>query len=236
MIIFDHVSKSYGTTNALDQITLAIRPGEFVFILGPSGAGKTSLARLLIKEITPTEGTIQVGDFDLTSLKKKEIPLLRQQIGVIFQDYKLLPDRTAAENIALSLEILNKTDEAVVKTVGELLNVAGLTDKGNLFPSQLSGGEAQRVVIARALGTDPAVLFADEPTGNLDQKNAWGIVDLLDRINKHGTTVIMATHDDDMANRLRKRVVRLENGKVVNDNAPVKIPTQANLTSETVEK
>lgn len=226
MIIFDQVTRQFGENRAIDELSLVIKPGEFVFILGPSGAGKTTLGRLLIKEMEVTSGGIRVGDFDLNAMRKKEIPLLRQQIGVIFQDYKLLPDRTAAENIALSLEILNKTDDAVQKTVTELLKVAGIETKGNLFPSQLSGGEAQRVVIARALGTDPAVIFADEPTGNLDKKNAWGIVDLLDRINKHGTTVIMATHDEEIATKMKKRVVRLEQGKIVNDTDPVPLPRE----------
>ena len=223
MIVFEGVSKQFGSTLALDNVSFAVNPGEFVFVLGPSGAGKTTIARLLIREYAVTSGLIKVGEFELPLLKRREIPTLRQQIGVVFQDYKLLPDRTAAENIALSLEIINKTDEAVHKTVDELLKVAGLTGKGHLFPSQLSGGEAQRVVIARALGTDPAVLFADEPTGNLDRKNAWDIVDLLDRVNKHGTTVIMATHDEEIVAKLKKRVIRLDNGKVVSDSAPVKI-------------
>lgn len=223
MIVFDHVTKQFGSTIALNDLSFVINPGDFAFILGPSGAGKTTIGRLLIKEFGVSRGIIKVGDFDLGSMTKKEIPTLRQQIGVIFQDYKLLPDRTAAENIALTLEIMKKTDEAVQKTVEELMKVAGLIGKGHLFPSQLSGGEAQRVVIARALGSDPAVLFADEPTGNLDKKNAWEIVDLLDRINKHGTTVIMATHDEEIVAKLRKRVIRLENGAIIADSAPAKI-------------
>jgi cell division transport system ATP-binding protein len=217
MIVFDQVTRIFGSTTALKSLTFTVKPGEFVFILGPSGAGKTTIGRLLIKEFDVSEGSIKVGEFDLGAMKKKEIPMLRQQIGVVFQDYKLLSDRTAAENVALSLEIMNKTDEAVQKTVAELMRVAGLEGKEKLFPSQLSGGEAQRVVIARALGTDPAVLFADEPTGNLDKTNAWGIVDLLDRINQHGTTVIMATHDEEIVHKMKKRVIRLEQGQIISD-------------------
>jgi len=217
MIVFDSVTKRYGTHTALSEVSFTIEPGEFVFILGPSGAGKTTLARMMIKEMEPTEGTIKVGEFDLKKIRGRELPVLRQQIGVVFQDYKLLPDRTAAENIALSLEIIGKTDAVIHRTVDELLKVVGLEGKGNLFPSQLSGGETQRVVIARALATDPAVLFADEPTGNLDRDNALQIVDLLDRINKHGTTVVMATHDMDLVKKMNRRNIILEEGKVVKD-------------------
>lgn len=222
MITFDQVTKKFGETLALDGVSFNVNPGEFVFLLGPSGSGKTTLARLLIREIGVTSGEIKVGDFNLNLMRKREVPILRQQIGVIFQDYKLIADRTAAENVALSLEILNKTDEAVTRTVEELLKVAGLEGKDKLFPTQLSGGEAQRVVIARALGTDPAVLFADEPTGNLDKRNAWEIVDLLDRVNRHGTTVIMATHDEEIVAKLRKRVIRLDQGKIVSDSGQAK--------------
>jgi cell division transport system ATP-binding protein len=219
MIVFEHVTKQFNETTAIDDVSFTINPGEFVFMLGPSGAGKTTLGRLLTKQLEITSGEIQVGEFKLSDMKRKEFPTLRQQIGVVFQDYKLLPDRTAAENIALALEIAGKSDAAVEKTVEELLRVVGLEGKGNLFPHQLSGGEAQRVVIARALATDPAVLFADEPTGNLDEENGWKIVELLDRINKHGTTVIMATHDERVVKRLVKRVIRIKEGKIISDTA-----------------
>lgn len=218
MIVFDQVTKRFGSTIALDQVSFVIEPGEFVFVVGPSGAGKSTLGRLLIREIVPSSGNIKIGDFDFTAMKKKEIPLLRQQIGVVFQDYKLLPDRTAFENVALTLEILNQNDAQIKKTVEELLKVVGLPDKGHLFPSQLSGGETQRVVIARALATDPAVLFADEPTGNLDEVTGASIVELLNKINHHGTTVMMATHDTRILADHSRRVLMLDKGKLVRDN------------------
>jgi cell division transport system ATP-binding protein len=226
MIVFEHVTKRFGETSALDDVSFVIDPGEFVYLLGASGAGKTTLGNLLIHVSKASSGTIQVGDFNLTNIRLRDIPLLRQQIGVVFQDYKLLPDRTAAENIALSLEILNQHEAQIQKTVQELLAVVGLADKGKLFPRQLSGGETQRVVIARALATDPAVLFADEPTGNLDEKTGAQIVDLLHRINKHGTTVIMATHDTRIPGARSSRILMLEQGKLITDSRPKELPKQ----------
>jgi cell division transport system ATP-binding protein len=217
MITFQHVSKIYGERKALDDISFVVDPGEFVFILGPSGAGKTTVRKLLIHEIKPSIGEVTVGEFKSSELKRKEVPILRQQIGVVFQDYQLLPDRTAAENIALSLEITNKSQKAINQTVPQLLALIGIPDKGHLFPNQLSGGEAQRVVIARALATDPAVLFADEPTGNLDSENSFVIVELLQKINRHGTTVIMATHDNEIIKKTSARIINLENGKIKKD-------------------
>jgi cell division transport system ATP-binding protein len=217
MISFQHVSKHYGQRKALDNVSFAVDPGEFVFILGPSGAGKTTIRKLLIHEIIPTSGEVTIGEFKSSELKRKEIPILRQQIGVVFQDYQLLPDRTAAENIALSLEITNKSQKAISQTVPQLLALIGIPDKGHLFPTQLSGGEAQRVVIARALATDPAVLFADEPTGNLDTQNSFVIVELLQKINRHGTTVIMATHDTEIIKKTQARILYLEEGKIIKD-------------------
>lgn len=222
MISFNHVSKIYGERKALDDVSFQVDPGEFVFILGPSGAGKTTLRKLLIHELIPTNGEVVVGEFSSNDLKRKEIPVLRQQIGVVFQDYQLLPDRTAAENIALSLEITNKSQKAIDQTVPQLLALIGIPDKGHLFPNQLSGGEAQRVVIARALATDPAVLFADEPTGNLDSDNSFVIVELLQKINRHGTTVIMATHDKEIVEKTKARIIYLENGKVAKDTKAAK--------------
>jgi cell division transport system ATP-binding protein len=221
MISFNKVSKIYGDKAALEDISFEIEPGEFVFILGTSGSGKTTVRKLLIHEIEATSGEITVGEFNVTSMNRREIPTLRQQIGVVFQDYQLLSDRTAAENIALSLEIANKSQKAIDKTVPQLLALIGLADRGHLFPNQLSGGEAQRVVIARALATDPAVLFADEPTGNLDKENAFSIVDLLQKINRHGTTVIMATHDPDMVNHVKSRTINLKEGMIESDTKPV---------------
>lgn len=226
MIVFDSVTRAYGETAAIKQVTFVIDPGEMVLIVGPSGAGKSTVGKLLIREVSPTEGEIRVGDFAYSTMKRKDIPVLRQQIGMVFQDYRLLPDRTAAENVALSLEIMNKSQAVVEKTVSELLKVVGLEGKEHLFPHQLSGGESQRVVIARALGTDPAVIFADEPTGNLDVDTGAQIVDLLRKINLHGTTVLMATHDERLKSKLGCRVITLKNGELIHDSKPKPIPTE----------
>jgi cell division transport system ATP-binding protein len=220
MIVFDAVSMVYGDKAALNDISFFIEPGEFVFLVGPSGAGKSTVAKLLIREIVPTQGHISVGDYDFGRIRRKDIPYLRRQIGMVFQDNKLLPDRTAAENIALPLEILGKSDSAIVATVSELLKATGLEGKDNYFPRQLSGGELQRVVIARALAMDPAVLFADEPTGNLDDHTAGQIIELLERINQQGTTVIMSTHDMTMVRKMKKRINEIGNGTLVSDSNP----------------
>ena len=218
MIFFDKVTKRFpNDTLAIEEVTFEVEPGEFVYISGPSGAVKTTLGRLMIGEMIPSSGDLRVGDYDLTNLDKKDLPFLRRQIGFVFQDFKLLPDRTAAENIALSLEILDKAMDEVYTRVEELMVLTGLEGKGDLFPNQLSGGEAQRAVIARAIASDPAVLFADEPTGNLDTVTARAIVDLLDEINKAGTTVVMATHDEDLMSVDKTRHIKLEKGKLVED-------------------
>jgi cell division transport system ATP-binding protein len=223
MIHFRQVTKKFPPDSvALEDVTFSIEPGEMVFVTGPSGAGKTTLGRLMIKEFSPTSGEIQVGEYDLANLDPKEIPDLRQQIGFVFQDFKLFPDRTAAENIALILEIMDKTMDETYAKVKELLELTGLTGKGNLFPSQLSGGEIQRTVIARALASEPAVLFADEPTGNLDEETAVQITQLLKDINDLGTTIIIATHDKDLMKAFKGRHIRLEKGKIVEDTGPQK--------------
>jgi cell division transport system ATP-binding protein len=225
MIKFDRVTKKFPSdVVALEEVTFEIEPGEMVFLTGPSGAGKTTLGRMLLGELEPSEGDLRVGEYDLTSLDQREIPWLRRQIGFAFQDFKLLSDRTAAENIALSLEIVDKGIEEVYEKVKELLGLTGLEGKGDLFPHQLSGGEVQRAVIARALATEPAVLFADEPTGNLDDETATSIIGLLTDINRMGTTVIIATHDHNIINRVKGRHIRLEKGKIVADSGFIKKP------------
>lgn len=218
MIHFRKVTKKFPPESvALEDITFSIEPGELVFITGPSGAGKTTLGRLMIREFTPTTGEIEIGEYNLTNLDPKEIPDLRQQIGFVFQDFKLLVDRTAAENVALTLEIMDKSVEETYEKVKELLELTGLSGKGNLFPNQLSGGEVQRTVIARALASEPAILFADEPTGNLDDETANQITQLLRDINNLGTTVLIATHDRNLMSAFKGRHIRIEGGKIVED-------------------
>lgn len=236
MILFDSVSKVYGEKEALTDVSFKIEPGEFVFVVGHSGAGKSTLAKLLIRDIIPTNGKIKVGDYDYSSVKNRDIPYLRRQIGIVFQDSKLLPDRTVAENIGLVLEILNKPKQTISKTIEELLKVTGLTGKENFFPRQLSGGELQRVVIARALAMDPAVLFADEPTGNLDDETAASIIELLLRINKEGTTVIMSTHDMELVKKLKKRTLVMKQGKLIEDIASKEIASSEAHEVQEVKK
>lgn len=217
MIVFDSVSKKFGSSVALDDISLHIKQGEFVFIVGPSGAGKSTLLRILTKEIKPTSGKVMVGGIDITKVKDKEVPALRRKVGVVFQDFKLLDDRTVYENVALTLEVLDKKEEEIQKLVEHTLKLVEIWDKRNLFPRQLSGGEAQRTAIARAVVGKPDVLLADEPTGDLDPKTAWGVIQLLNEINSWGTTIIMATHNQEIVNTLKRRVVVLKNGKMVKD-------------------
>lgn len=217
MIIFEKVSKKFGSSLALDDISLEIKQGEFVFIVGPSGAGKSSLLRVLTKEILPTSGKVMVGNVDITKIKNKDIPSLRRKVGVVFQDFKLLDDRTVFENVALTLEVLGKKDEEINKMVEHILKLVEIWDKRNLFPRQLSGGEAQRTAIARAVVGKPDVLLADEPTGDLDPKTAWSVLQLLNEINSWGTTVLMATHNQEIVNTLKKRVIILNKGKVIKD-------------------
>lgn len=224
MIHFRQVTKKFPPDSvALEDITFSIDPGELVYISGPSGAGKTTLGKLMIKELDPTTGEIEVGEYSLGELVSKELPDLRKQIGFVFQDYKLLPDRTAAENIALMLEIMDKSMDETYAKVKELLELTGLEGKGNLFPNQLSGGEVQRTVIARALASEPAVLFADEPTGNLDDQTAMQITKLLKEINNVGTTVIIATHDKNLINAFKGRHIKLDGGKIVEDTGVKKL-------------
>ncbi len=220
MIVFDSVTKVYGEQTALSSVSFTISPGEFVFVVGPSGAGKSTLAKLLLKEIEPTSGSIKVGEFDYATIKRRDIPFLRRQIGIVFQDNKLLPDRTVAENIAVSFEIMGKADSVIKPAIQDLLRVTNLVGKDHFFPRQLSGGELQRVVIARALAMDPPVLFADEPTGNLDAETAIQIVELLSKINQQGTTILMATHDLSLLKRMKRRTLLIKQGKLEDDGKP----------------
>lgn len=217
MILFENVNKKFGSTVALDNISLEIKQGEFVFIVGPSGAGKSSLLRILTKELKPTSGKVMMGNVDITKMKDKDVPSLRRKVGVVFQDFKLLEDRTVYENVALALEVLDKKEEDIAKMVEHTLKLVEIWDKKYLFPRQLSGGEAQRTAIARAVVGKPDVLLADEPTGDLDPKTAWGVIQLLNEINSWGTTIIMATHNQEIVNTLKRRVVVLKAGKITKD-------------------
>lgn len=220
MIVFDQVTKKYGNgTVALDSVTYAVGAGEFVVIEGESGSGKTTLMRTIIRDIEIDSGKIVVDGDDIREIPKKNIPLLRRKVGVVFQDFKLLSDRTVAENIDLALDILGLDEKTAQTRRRELLELTGLLDKENDFPSQLSGGQLQRVAIARALAPQPKILFADEPTGNLDKKTAQAIIQLLHDINLQGTTVVMASHDTDLLKEFKLRRLRLDHGQMTQDSS-----------------
>lgn len=214
-IKFEKVTKKFGGIIALDEASFEIDEGNFVFATGASGAGKTTIIRLILRETLPTTGSIKIGSLDLGKLPSGKIPELRRQIGVVFQDFKLLSDRTVFENVALPLDVLGKNEVEIKKEVREILDLVGLADREDLFPAQLAGGELQRVCLARAVIAKPKILLADEPTGNLDPTTAWQIVKLLKKINKMGTTVVMATHNVEIVNSLQERVIKLDKGKVV---------------------
>lgn len=218
MVKFKNIWKMYsGNVAALKGVNLHIRPGEFVSIVGQSGTGKTTMAKLIIADEHPTKGRIIVGGWDITNIKRSEIPVLRRQIGVIFQDFKLLPRKTVFENVAFALEVAGAAQEKIEGIVPQVLRVVGLEKKKDRFPNELSGGEQQRVSIARALVHRPKILLADEPTGNLDAINVHGIIDLLVKINKFGTTVLLVTHNPDVVNGLKRRVITLDHGEIISD-------------------
>jgi cell division transport system ATP-binding protein len=218
MVVFENVTKRYPPdVLALDDVSLSIDSGEFVFLVGASGSGKSTFVRLLIKELDVTEGRLMVGARDLGKLNKHKVPYLRREIGCVFQDYKLLPRRTVAENVAYALEVTGDSPRAIRRKVPEMLALVGLAEKASRYPNELSGGEQQRVSIARAFVNHPALLIADEPTGNLDPETSIGIMQLLYRINRTGTTVVMATHDRDLVDKMQMRVIELATGKLVRD-------------------
>ncbi len=223
MITFDQVSKTFPTGETiLDDVSFRIHPGELVTIIGPSGSGKTTLLRLIYKELEPSKGTITIDGQNVTNLKSKALPKLRRRIGYAFQDFKIIPDRTVWENIALTLDILNLGEKVISERVTHLLELVGIEGKDKLFPGQLSGGELQRVSIARAIAHEPDVLLADEPTGNLDAETSNKIAELFNQIHNFGTTVILATHDPEIIKNLESRQITLKKGKITEDTGSTK--------------
>ena len=213
MLKVNNISKSYGRIKALDDISFEVGKGDFVFIIGPSGAGKTTLLNLILRKFLPTKGEILLDGEDITQIPDSEIPQLRQKIGVVFQDFKVLPQRTVRENVEVALAVKGVSEDEWQKRVDQVLELVGLRDRADLFPSQLSGGELQRVSLARALAVDPDIILADEPTGNLDWETADEIVELFEKVNKDGKTIIMATHHKAIVDKLDKRIIELKKGK-----------------------
>ncbi len=220
MILLDRVTKTYGKKSpVLERINLHVENKEFVVIVGQSGAGKSTLLRLLTREDKPTSGKIIIGGIDYEKLRDKDVPYLRRKIGTVFQDFKLLPNRNVFENVAFALEIVGMSNREIRHTVPKVLDLVGMKGKENNYPHELSGGERQRVAIARAVVRQPKILIADEPTGNLDPKHAWDVIRVLEKINRHGTTVLLTTHNMEIVNKLKRRVVTIKDGKVVGDRA-----------------
>ncbi len=218
MIRLDNVTKRYSTgAPALSEVNLEVQDGEFVFIVGASGSGKTTLIKLLLKELEPTEGSIQVSSWNLGKMRKGQIPKYRKNIGCVFQDFRLLKDRSVYDNLAFAERVTGAKKRQIKKTVPQMLSMVGLADKYRSFPDELSGGEQQRAAIARALVNAPKLILADEPTGNLDSKNAWEIMKILEEINQNGTTVLVVTHNQEIVNAMKKRVIRLKQGTIIDD-------------------
>ena len=218
MIIMKDVVKRYDNgITALNKVNVHIKRGEFVYLIGPSGAGKSTFIKLIYREETPTQGLVKVGNKDITRIKNKHIPLLRRDVGVVFQDFKLLPRLTVYENVAYAMKVIEKKPREIKRRVTDVLDLVGLSDKAKMFPDEISGGEIQRVSIARAIANTPNILIADEPTGNLDPETAEGIMAILEEVNAKGTTVIMATHNNDIVNQLQHRVIAIEGGCIVHD-------------------
>lgn len=218
MIELVNVSKTFSDGHkALNNINIKIDNGEFVFLVGPSGAGKSTLIKLLLKEIDPDQGNIIINGKDVTKLKRREIPILRRSIGVVFQDFRLLQEKTVYENVAFAMEVVEASPKDIRRQVPIVLSLVGLSKKSNLYPSQLSGGEQQRVSLARAIVNGPSILIADEPTGNLDPDTSWEVMKSLNEINHRGTTVLMATHAKDIVDAMRKRVIAIEDGTITRD-------------------
>ena len=220
MLLMSGVSKTYRNGSvALKNIDLHIKPGEFVFLVGPSGAGKSTFIKMLFKEVLPTTGKIYVDGVDVLALTDKEVPFLRRQLGIIFQDYRLLPDRTVYDNVAFAMQVIESPAVKTRRRVMTVLELVGLKNRANAYPAELSGGEQQRIAIARAIVNDPIMVIADEPTGNLDPETSKDIMRIFTGINESGTTIVMATHDKDIVDAMGKRVIAIENGVIVRDDA-----------------
>ena len=218
MLSMSNISKVYpGGSVALEDVNINIEPGEFVFIVGPSGAGKSTFFKMLFREIKPTTGSIEVGGVDILSLTDKEIPFYRRNLGIIFQDYRLLPDRTVYENVAFAMQVIETPHRKIKRRVMNVLDLVGLRKRADAYPNELSGGEQQRIAIARAIVNEPKLVIADEPTGNLDPDTSWEIMDIFKQINESGTTIVMATHAKDIVDAMGKRVIAIEKGHIVRD-------------------
>lgn len=218
MLIMNDVSKVYTSGSvALQDVNVHIEPGEFVFVVGPSGAGKSTFIKMLFREVLPTTGSIFVNGMDILALSPKEIPFMRRQLGIIFQDYRLLPDRTVFENVAFAMQVIEAPHRKIRRQVNNVLDLVGLRHRSNAYPNELSGGEQQRIAIARAIVNDPVFVIADEPTGNLDPETSWDIMEIFKEINSAGTTIVMATHDKDVVDAMGKRVIAIEQGRIVRD-------------------
>lgn len=217
MIVFENVTKHYKSNIGLENVSVKINKGEFVFLVGPSGAGKSTFVKLILKEISADKGTIKVMDRDVTRFSNRQIPQLRREVGIVFQDFRLLPKKTVFENVAFAMEIVHKPRKKIRRQVPQLLKIVGIESKAKKYPNELSAGEQQRVAIARALANNPMILIADEPTGNLDPDTAWQIMQILDEINMRGITVVMVTHAKDIVDKMNKRVIGIEKGKIVRD-------------------
>lgn len=217
MITFENVTKRYNTNIGLEDASIHIERGDFVFLVGPSGAGKSTFIKLILKEIDADEGSIVVDNQEVTTLSNREIPWFRRKIGIVFQDFRLLPKKTVYENVAFAMEILHRSKRQIRKQVPQILSLVGISGKADKYPNELSAGEQQRVAIARAIVNNPILLIADEPTGNLDPETAKEIMDLLEQINLRGTTIVMVTHAKDIVDRMSKRVIAIEKGHIVRD-------------------
>ena len=218
MIVFDKVTKYYKSNVGLDNVSVRINRKDFVFLVGPSGAGKSTFVKLILKEIDADSGTIKVRGEDVTKMSARQIPKLRRNVGIVFQDFRLLPKKTVYENVAFAMEIVHQPRKNIKKTVTQALTMMGIAGEANKYPDELSAGEQQRVAIARAIVNKPRILIADEPTGNLDPDTAWEIMQLLNMINEKGTTILMVTHAKDIVDKMGKRVIAIENGRIVRDN------------------